>query len=143
MAEYSKEKISLMQLTAAIELYNKRQFIPAITLGSAAEELNAVFLKQYGKRNNKRVSTKAELDKAMFDMFRHFLGIKDYMAYRNNTRNELKHHGDVNNKKTVKGNFRMVALNHISGAIINHKLRTNELPKNKIVRDFCSEQGIS
>lgn len=142
MAAYTKEAIALMQLTAAIELHNQKKYIPSITLGSAAEELYAVFLKQFGKENKKRVSTKAQLDKGLFDLSKDILGIENYIAYRNNTRNELKHHGK-GNKDIVHGNFKLVALNHISGAIINHKLRANELPKNKIVKDFCVRYGIS
>lgn len=143
MAKYSKEEIAFIQLIAAIELFNSKNYIPAITLGSVAEELFAAFLSHYLKEKNLPISNKAELDKAMFDLFKDFLGIENYISYRNKIRNELKHHGGENNKDVVSGDFKSIALMHISGAITNYKLRTNKIPKHKVIVDFCIDQGIS
>lgn len=143
MAKYLKEEIAFIQLTTAIDLFNNKNYISAITLGSVAEELFSAFLSHYNTANNLRIPNRAELDKGMFDLTKDILGIEDYISYRNRTRNELKHHGGENNKDVVSGDFKSIALMHISGAITNYKLRTNKLPKHKIIADFCIEQGIS
>ncbi len=143
MAKYLKEEIAFIQLTTAIELFNQKNFISAITLGSVAEELFSAFLSHYARENNLQILNRAEIDKAMFDLTKDFLGIENYISYRNRPRNELKHHGEENNKDYVSGNFKNIALMHISGAITNFKLRTNKLPEHKIIVDFCIQQGIS
>ena len=143
MAKYLKEDIAFIQLTTAIELFNQSNFISAITLGSVAEELFAAFLSHYSKERNIPLLNRAQLDEALFDLTKNFLGIENYISYRNRPRNELKHHGGENNKDYVSGDFKSIALLHISGAITNFKLRTNRLPKHKIIVDFCKQQGIS
>ncbi|MBL0267162.1 MAG: hypothetical protein IPP99_00345 [Chitinophagaceae bacterium] len=143
MAKYLKEEIAFIQLTTAIELFNQKNFISAITLASAAEELfrHSCFILQ--KVKMLQCSIGAQIDEAMYDLTKDLLGIEDYISYRNKTRNELKHHGEENNKDYVSGDFKSIALMHISGAITNFKLRTNKLPKHKIIVDFCGQQGIS
>lgn len=79
----------------------------------------------------------------MFDMFKDFLGVRNYHAYRNKIRNELKHHGKERNQDFLTGDFRQVALNHIAGAIQNYRFVYNHLPKEKVIQDFCLEIGIS
>jgi hypothetical protein len=79
----------------------------------------------------------------MFEMFRDFLGIKNHHSYRNKIKNELKHHGNQNNKEVLRVDFRQISLTHISGAIQNYKLANDHLPEEQIVTDFCIEIGIS
>lgn len=143
MATYSKEEIAFIQLEASIELYNKKNYIAAITLGGVAEELFSSFLKAYAQENNLKISNRAEIDQGLFEFSRDILGIDNYISYRNRTRNELKHHGEQSNKDYVKGNFKNIALMHISGAVTNYKLRTKRLPKHKIIIEFCVQKGIS
>ncbi|MFW2477498.1 MAG: hypothetical protein ACN4EP_11310 [Sediminibacterium sp.] len=143
MPKYIKEEIAFIQLTTAIELYNKKNYISAITLGSVAEELFSAFLKLYAIDNGLVIPNRAEIDQAMFDLTKDLLGIENYVSFRNRTRNELKHHGEEGNKDYVAGNFKSIALMHISGAITNYKLRTKRLPKHKIIIDFCAKEGIS
>lgn len=139
----SKEDIAFEQLIASIELFNKGQYIASITLGAAAEELFTVFLKQHSEKIGKRIPSKAELDDALFSFNKEIHGIRNYFSYRNRIKNELKHHGEDNNKDYLIGEFRQVALNHISGAIINYKMRTSELPKLPTILAFCEKEGIS
>lgn len=143
MPKYLKEEIAFIQLTTAIELFNQNNFISAITLGSVAEELFSAFLSHYSRQNNLALANRAEIDKAMFDLTQDILGVEDYISFRNRTRNELKHHGEENNKDYVSGNFKNIALMHISAAITNYKLRTNKLPTHKSIIEFCEKQGIS
>lgn len=142
MARYLKEEIAFIQLTTAIDLFQQQNFIPAITLGSAAEELFAAFLAHYGNQKNIKTMNRAEIDAGLFELSKEYLGIEDYISYRNRTRNELKHHGE-NNKDVVHGDFKGIALMHISGAISNFKLRTGNLPPHEAIAAFCKEQGIS
>lgn len=139
----SKEQIAFEQLFAAIELYNKGQYIASITLGAAAEELFEVFLKKHSEAIGTPIPSKAELDNDLFGFTKEVHGIRNYFSYRNRIKNELKHHGEDNNKDYLIGEFRQVALNHISGAIINYKMRTSELPQIPSVLAFCKVQGIS
>jgi len=139
----TKEEIAFEQLVAAIELYNKGQFIASITLSAAAEELFEVFLKQHSDEIGIPIPSKAELDNDLFSFTKETHGIRNYFSYRNRIKNELKHHGEDNNKDILVGDFRQVALNHISGAIINIKMRTGELPKNPTVLEFYRKEGIS
>lgn len=143
MAKYLKEEIAFIQLVTAIELFQQGNFISAITLGSVAEELFSAFLFHHAKNKNLPILNRAQIDEAMFDLTKDLLGIENYISYRNKTRNELKHHGEENNKDFVRGNFKDIALMHISGAIANYKLRTNKLPHRKVIVDFCNQHGIS
>ena len=45
-------------------------------------------------KKKKRIASKAEIDADLFEMYKDILGINNYLSYRNNTRNELKHHGE-------------------------------------------------
>lgn len=139
----SKELIAFEQLTASIELFNKGQYIASITLSAAAEELYEVFLKKHSDEIGTPLPSKVELDNGLFIFTKEVHGIRNYFSYRNRIKNELKHHGEDNNKDFLVGEFRQVALNHISGAIINIKMRTGELPKNPIISEFCRKEGIS
>lgn len=141
--ELNKDEIALMQLVDSIQLFNHERYISAITLGGAAEELLGALLKQFGNENNINIPTKAELDNSLFELTTEIHGIKNYISYRNNTRNEIKHHGDERNKDIVKGNFKQQALNYISGAIINYKLKHNQLPTDVIISGFCLRYGIN
>lgn len=124
-------------------MYNKKNYIAAITLGGVAEELFSSFLKAHAQDNNLAIPSRAEIDQGLFEFSRNILGIDNYISYRNRTRNELKHHGEQSNRNYAKGNFKDIALMHISGAITNYKLRTKRLPKHKIITEFCAQEGIS
>lgn len=139
----TKEEIAIEELEMAIGAFNHGFYVPAITLGAAAEELFGAVLKAWGKAEGKTVLTRAEIDKGLFDMTKEIHGIRDYMSWRNRIKNELKHHGGENNKEVVKADFRQIALNHISGAITNYKLLINRIPDSPEVVEFCKKEGIT
>ncbi len=143
MNSYTKEDIAFIQLRAAIELFKQNNFIAAITLAGAAEELFAVFLKQEAKTAGKPVFTRAELDAGLFELTKDFLGIDNFKQLRNQVRNELKHHGQLSNYDNLQVDFPTIALMHISGAISNYKLRTGHLPQEKLIQEYCVTMGIS
>lgn len=143
MNKYSKEEIALMQLEAAIELFWEARYIPAITLAGASEEVYDALLKQHSDKIGIPLPNQAEMEKAIFDAHYEIIGIRNYIAYRNNTKNELKHHGDERNKDFVKGDFKQIAMNHIAGAVINCKMRTGKIPESEIVIEHCRQVGLS
>ncbi len=139
----SKEQAAILQLCDAIKLFKQERYISAITLAAASEEVLAQLLKQHSVKTGTPYFTAEELEAGMFDMFKDFLGVRNYHAYRNKIKNELKHHGDENNKDILSGDFQQVALNHIAGSVHNFKMVYNHLPKEKVIEDFCLEIGIS
>jgi len=141
--KFTKEQAAILQLYDAIELFKKERYISAITLAAASEELLAQLLKQHANKTGIPFDTKEELEAGMFDIFKDFLGVKNYHAYRNKIKNELKHHGGEGNKEILIGDFRQVALNHIAGAIQNYRFVNNSFPKETVITDFCREIGIS
>lgn len=139
----TKQEAAILQLCDAITLFKKERYISAITLAAASEEVLAQLLKQHAAKTGKPYFTAEELEAGMFDMFKDFLGIRNYHSYRNKIKNELKHHGDDNNKDVLTGDFRQIALNHIAGAVQNFKMVNGYLPKEPVITDFCIEIGIS
>lgn len=143
MKKYSKGEIGLIQLNTSIELFYHRNFVSALTLGAVAEELFAGLIKLQNEQTGTPTSTAAELDGGIFKLFEDFLGIRDYHAYRNKIKNELKHHGGAQNKDIVRADFEQIARTHISGAIINYRFWKKEMPNDNLVRKFCQTEGLT
>ncbi len=139
----SKKEAAITQLCDAISLFKLGRFISSITLAAASEEVLAQLLKSQANKPGAPYITAEEIEAGMFDMFKDFLGVRNYHTYRNKTKNELKHHGAVINKDYISGNFKQIALNHISGALVNFKGVYNKLPDETIIQDFCTDVGIS
>jgi len=133
MKKISKEHIALIQLRTALELFNTKNYIAAITLAGAAEEILGQLSKSLNRSND------MELTKFMFRMtFPEY----DYQEERLRIRNELKHHTPGHDSLEYD-NFRMTAITHISGAIINYKFYKGSIPDEKIVHDYCTAIGLS
>jgi hypothetical protein len=143
MTTYSKEKIGIIQLETAIRLFYEQHFIPALTLSVAAEEIFGAFLKLYSEGTGIPIPTAAKMDAGMFELFADFLGIKNYHVYRNEIKNELKHHGEPRNKDIISADFEQIARTHISGAIINYKFWQKKYPGGELVQKFCKTEGLS
>lgn len=139
----SKEQAAISQLCDAIDLFRKEKYVSAITLAAASEEVLAQLVNLHAEKTGIPFSKAEDTEAAMFDMFKDFLGIRNYHAYRNKIKNELKHHGDEGNKDFLTGNFKQIALNHIAGSIVNYKTIYNKMPNEKVVTDFCLEIGLS
>ena len=141
--EVSKKEVAILQLCDAINLFKRERYISSITLAGASEEVLAQLLSRQKRKTVFRYYTAEELEAGTFDMFEHFFGVKNYYSYRNKIKNELKHHGDKKNKEVLSGDFRQVALNHISAAVQNYKMMNGQLPNEEIITEFCNEIGIS
>ena len=139
----SKEQAALYQLCDAIGLFRNERYISALTLSAASEEILAQLVKQDATKKKLPKKTAEDLETALFDISKEIHGIKNYRSYRNNIKNELKHHGNETNKDVLNVNFRSIALNHIVGAIVNYKFLHNYFPKEELITDFRNEMGIN
>jgi hypothetical protein len=129
----TKETVALIQLKSALEHFNKKEFIVAITLAAAAEEILGKLSKLVTKTNS------LELESVLF---RFTFPKYNYQIDRNKIRNELKHLSD--GKEDLEyGNFKQTAIIHISGAITNYKLMNGFIPKDEIFVAYCNEIGLS
>lgn len=138
----TKEQAAITQLSDAIELYQSAKYVSAITLAAASEEILSQFIRLRSEKTGIPYPTAEDIDAGMFDMFKDFLGIRNYHSYRNKIRNELKHHGQTN-KDTLSGKFDEIALDHIAGSIRNYKMLHNKLPTEKTIIEFCESKGIN
>ena len=143
MSRYSKEDIGLIQLHAAIQLFNDGDFVSSLTLGAVAEEIFAGLLKIKSEKTKSTYFTAADIDGSMFELCKNILGINNYPSYRNRVRNELKHHGDENNKEVVKADFVQISRTHIRSAITNYKFWKGEMPHDDTVKEFCNKIGLT
>lgn len=127
----TQEFVALVQLSEAVNNFYSKNYICAITLAGAAEEI-------FGKMSEKKGASNAfETEKFLFESF----GAADYGKGRNRIRNELKHLTE--SKKVTYQDLKISALQLISAAIMNFKLINRKLPRGKIIDRFCKEFGIS
>lgn len=127
----TQEFVGLVQLSEAVNNFYNKNYICAITLAGAAEEI-------FGKMSEKKGASNAfGTEKFLFESF----GAVDYGIGRNRVRNELKHLTD--NEKVTYQDLKMYAVQLISAAIINFKLTSKKLPRKRIIVQFCKELGIS
>jgi len=128
----SKERLALIQLADAVEMLNKGNYISAITLSAAAEEILGVISKQNTTANALEIES--------FLMRSTGVG-KEYQKKRNLIRNELKHIGNVEGFSVQE--LEDAAYLHISAAIINYKLLKKKLPNAPVIKGYCEKRGIS
>lgn len=158
----SKKNIAIIQLRDAIRLYYDKSYISSITLAAAAEEiLGKLSDEKYSRKLGRPLKYNYADDSAY--LIAHFVSNGDidlttlteeqqeqyyddierqFISDRNKTRNKLKHRNE-GEKEVEFSNFRQVAEDHISGAIVNYKLFKNELPEDEIILKFSNEKGIS
>jgi len=128
----SKERLALIQLSDAVDLLNRGNYISAITLAGAAEEILGRLCKI------KKAPNALEIE-----FFLNSKTLKDdsYRMKRNLIRNELKHIGEKESFSIAE--LEKSAYLHISAAIINYKLLKNKLPNSLVIREYCKTRGLS
>ncbi len=127
----TQEFVALVQLAESVQHFHCKNYISAITLAGAAEEIFGKMSEEAGASNTFGTET------FLFESF----GISDYPKYRNRIRNSLKHMTE--NKKVTYHNLKISAAQLISAAIVNYKLTYKKLPKNNTIIQFCREVGLS
>jgi hypothetical protein len=132
--QVSKIDIALIQLRTAVQLYNKKNYISAITLAGASEEI-------LGQIANIRSGTNALLDdKIWIDQIADYFkkprpAFSRVAKSRNKIKNELKHN-DTGQDIKVDFDFKFEAEEFILGAIRNHELVTGILPNDRTIKSF-------
>ena len=135
-----KTKIALIQLKTAIQLYNKENYIAAITLAGASEEiLGQLALKKTG--NNSNLSMKYFFDQIAEIDNKPKPALGKIIKVKNKVKNELKHH-DSENDYSINYDFKFEAEEYILGAILNYKLLTNEVPNDIVIKRFYNWQCL-
>ncbi len=128
----SKVDVALVHLRTAIQLYNINNFISAITLAGAAEDI----LRNLAEKKSGRSSA---IDEKIFvDQLASYLekpkpSFEKVLRSRNRLKNELKHN-DNGEDSLIREDFRFEAETFILGAIKNYALITGEEPKDRVIR---------
>jgi hypothetical protein len=132
--QITKINIALIQLRTAVQLYNKNNFIAAITLAGAAEEI-------LGQIASQKIGSNAALeDKTWTDQIADYfdkprLSFGKVIKSRNKIKNKLKHN-DSGENEAINHDFRFESETFILGAIRNYELLTGEMPKDRIIKSF-------
>lgn len=143
MITIRKSEIAMVQLIAAIKMFESGEYVPSVTLAGVAEEILAETLRRRSKAIGIPVPTSAETECFMFESVRGLMTTENYYQQRNWIRNEFKHFDGKYSGDSVIGDFTQAALTHICGSIINYKLANGCIPLNPDVERFCSTYGIS
>lgn len=132
-----KHSVALHQLRRAIQLYRQRDYVCAVTLAGAAEEI-------FGKIAIKRKGTNALEDELKFvKEAADLIGgqprpRKILISKRNRIRNQLKH-ADSGENEYVETNFRWASAELIDRAILNYQTAFDEDPKDRIIKKYISD----
>ena len=117
--------IALIQLRTAVQSYNKNNYISAITLAGAADEI-------LGQIARKESDTDAALDeKVWLDQITDYfykprLPLNKILKSRNKVKKQLKHNDSGINIE-IKHDFKFEAETFILGAIRNYELITGHM----------------
>ena len=129
-----KKDIALKQLRASAKLYNSGDYISAITLAGAAEEI----LGRIAKARNKTNELEKETDylKSVYDFFSSPIpNEKELISKINRVKNELKHNDNGLNN-WIEGDFENEAVSLFVKAVKNYFSAYGEMPKDKIINNL-------
>lgn len=133
-----KQEIALTQLRRSIELYEQEDYICAITLAGASEELLGRMALQHSGTN----ATKEMLD-CVSEVANFFGGEpapkKNLIAKRNRVRNELKHQDDGENND-LNENFKEEAEAMIDRALSNWSYVFGSDPDDEVLKAYIKKQ---
>lgn len=133
-----KSKLALIQLRRAIQLFNVGDYICALTLAGAANEILGELAK------NRQGYNTMDIDKwfwdGISDMFNKNRPSKDKIKQVNNrVKNSLKHH-DSDQDTKVEADFEFESQCHIDSAIRNYWIAFDLPPKDRIVNKYVNWQ---
>jgi hypothetical protein len=140
MTKIAKSKIALIQLRRAIRLFNSKDFISAVTLAGAANEILAqMAVKKLGYNT-------LDGDKRFWDGMAEFLGKNKpskgkIKQVNNRIRNSLKHH-DIFDDISIEADFEFEAQCQIDSAIKNYWIAFDKPVKDRIVNSYVNWQWI-
>jgi len=133
-----KSKLALAQLRRAIQLFNIGDYICALTLAGAANEILGQLAKIRKGYNT------LDIDKAFWDgiadMFNKNRPSKDKINQVNNRiKNSTKHHDSAINT-IIEANFLFESQCHIDSAIRNFWIAFDQPPKDRIINNYVNWQ---
>ena len=135
MKQVKKIEIALIQLRTAIQLFKKGNYISAITVAGAAEEiLGEIALKRKG--TNALMADKAFLDEIADHLKKPRPGLKNVVNQRNKVKNELKHN-KTGNDYTIQHDFKYEAEELILAAVNNYAIIFRKYPKDRVIREYA------
>jgi hypothetical protein len=129
-----KTDIAISQLRAAVQLYNASNYISAITLAAASEEILAQIAK-VASGTNSVIDDKIWIDQLADYLKQPRPSVEKLAKSRNKVKNELKHH-DSGEDRSIEHDFRFEAETFILGAIRNFELIYGVMPKDRIIKRF-------
>ena len=136
----SKIDIATVQLRTAVQLYNKRNYISAITLAAASEEILGQIAK--GKSGTNALLEDKVWTDQIADYFKKSRpSLSKVARTRHKIKNELKHNDNGQNDK-LNHDFQFEAENFIVAAIRNFELVKGHMPTDKTIKAFWNWVSI-
>jgi hypothetical protein len=130
----SKINIAIIQLRTAIQLYNKKNYIAAITLAGAAEEILGCIAEKASGENSAR-DDKIWLDQIADYFNKPRISLGRVIKSRHKVKNQLKHN-DAGEDLALRHDFKYEAEELILGAIRNLELVQGKMTQDRIIRRF-------
>ena len=129
-----KTNIALIQLRRAIQLFNKNDFVCAITLAGAADDIFGKLAK-YRKGYNDLDGDKKFFDDIAEMTEQHKLSYDKVKKVINRVKNEVKHHESAENTY-IETNFEFEAQHFIDSAIRNYWIAYDQPPNDRIINRY-------
>jgi hypothetical protein len=134
--EITKLQLAQIQLRRAIQLFNAGDFICAITLGGAANEILSVFAEK------RQGHSTTDHDKWFWDGMAESLNKNKpskgkIVQVNNRIKNSLKHHNTKENT-IIEADFKFEAQEQIDKAIRNYWIALKEPPKDRIINNYVN-----
>jgi len=129
-----KKDIALKQLRASANLFNEGDYVSAITLSGAAEEILGKIAKKRNKPN--QLENEVVYLKSIYEYLSgHSISNKELVSKINLTRNELKHN-DSGINEWFETDFENEAAMIFVKAVKNYFTCYSELPNDRIIRSL-------
>lgn len=137
--KYKKSEIALIQLKAAINLFNDGDYVSALTLSGISNEILSTFLRKRGLRVSFRFLLEwfHDIENQSPKTFEKYI-----YSLLNKTRNELKHI-NRDDDYMIEAEFKLEAEMFIVNSIDNYKLLFGEIPNDELLLYFYNSSPLS
>lgn len=133
-------RIALIQLYSALQHYYDHDYISAITLGGAAEEILGSIAEKRQGYNNFLVNK--EYDKSVAHYFKAATPSDGKLkGLANKIRNQIKHNDSGLNVRVNVSGFKFVAEDHIIGALKNYLIIYKNPPRGALIKRFFEDMN--
>ncbi len=135
--DINKSRIAIIQLRRAIQLYNKRDFICAITLAGAADDILGDFA-LHRQGYNTLDNDKWFWDEIAQDFNKDKPSKGKIKKVNNKVKNHLKHH-DNSDDIIVSADFEFEAQCKIDSAIKNYWIAFDTFSRDRIIKNYVNQ----